>query len=292
MPSVLVKAIIDNAVTVTAVETKDVVNKAIRLHDLSPVAGAALGRTLTMALMMGKELKNPTDYLTIKINGGGPLGQITVCADAKGNVKGMVDNPIVETRIAPNGHLAVGEAVGHDGEITVIKDLGLKQPYVGSAKLVSGEIAQDFAYYYATSEQQPCGVTLGVGLNKKRCISAGGVFVQVMPNCSEELLSKVETVMYAMDEMSYQFDHSTAREVINRFFGQFNPQFTEECEVRYKCNCGKRKINRLVKSLGREEAQSIIDEVGQIEVCCHFCNKKYIYDQEAVDKIFKVNQNK
>lgn len=292
MPSVLVKAIIDNAVTVTAVETKDVVNKAIRLHDLSPVAGAALGRTLTMALMMGKELKNPTDYLTIKINGGGPLGQITVCADAKGNVKGMVDNPIVETRIAPDGHLAVCEAVGHDGEITIIKDLGLKQPYVGSAKLVSGEIAQDFAYYYATSEQQPCGVTLGVGLNKKRCISAGGVFVQVMPNCSEELLSKVETVMYAMDEMSYQFDHSTAREVINRFFGQFNPQFTEECEVRYKCNCGKRKINRLVKSLGREEAQSIIDEVGQIEVCCHFCNKKYIYDREAVDKIFKVNQNK
>ena len=290
MASILTKAIIDNAVIVTAVETKDVVNKAIRLHDLSPVAGAALGRTLTMALMMGKELKNPTDYLTIKINGGGPLGQITVCADAKGNVKGMVDNPIVETKIADNGHLAVGEAGGHDGNLTVIKDLGMKQPYVGSSKLVSGEIAQDFAYYFATSEQQPCGVTLGVGLSKKRCISAGGVFVQVMPNCDEQMLSRIETVMYAMDEMSYQFDHSTAKEVINRFFGQFNPQFTEECPVRYKCNCGKRKINKLVKSLGKDEAQSIIDEMGQIEVCCHFCNKKYVYDQQAVDKIFSKNK--
>lgn len=286
MSSVLVKALIDNSIVVTAVETKDVVNKAIKLHDLSPVAGAALGRTMTMALMMGKELKNETDSLTVKINGGGPLGQITVTADAKGNVKGMVDNPIVETQVSDNGHLNVGAAVGKDGYLTVIKDLGLKQPYVGSSKLVSGEIAQDFAYYFATSEQQPCGVTLGVGLNKKKCISAGGVFVQVMPNCSEELLSHVETVMYAMDEMSYQFDHSTAKDVVMRFFGQFNPEFTEECEVRYKCNCNKRKINKIIKGLGKEEAQNILDEMGEIEVCCHFCNKKYVYNQEAVDKIF------
>lgn len=284
--SILTKAIIDNQIVVTAVETKDIVNKAIKLHGLSPVAAAALGRTLTMAAMMGKELKNESDYLTIKINGGGPLGQITVCADGKGNVKGMVDNPVVETSLNANGHLAVGEAVGSNGSLTVIKDLGMKQPYVGSSKLVSGEIAQDFAYYFATSEQQPCGVTLGVGVNKKMCTSAGGVFVQVMPNCSEELLSKVETVMYAMDEMSYQFDHSTAREVITRFFGQFDPQFTEDSEVRYKCGCSKRKINRVVKSLGKDEAQSIIDEVGQIEVCCHFCNKKYVYTQEDVDKLF------
>lgn len=284
--SVLVKAIIDNAIVVTAVETKDIVNKAIKLHDLSPVAAAALGRTLTMAAMMGKELKNETDYLTIKINGGGPLGQITVCADAKGNVKGMVDNPVVETSLNDNGRLNVGAAVGHDGSLTVIKDLGLKQPYVGSSKLVRGEIAQDFAYYFVTSEQQPCGVTLGVGVNKHKCVSAGGVFVQVMPNCSEELLSRVETVMYAMDEMSYQFDHSTAKEVVTRFFGQFNPEFTEECNVRYKCNCGKRKINRIVKSLGKDEAQSILDEQGKIEVCCHFCNKKYVYTQQDVDKLF------
>ncbi len=286
MSSILVKAIVENAVIISAVETKDIVNKAIKIHGLSPVAAAALGRTLTMAALMGKELKNKDDYLTIKINGGGPLGQIIACADGQCNVKGVVDNPVVETSLNDNGHLAVGDAVGRDGSLTVIKDLGLKQPYVGSSKLTNGEIAADFAYYFAKSEQIPCGVTLGVGLDKNLCRSAGGVFVQVMPNCPQELLDKIETVMYAMDEMSYQFENSTARDVITRFFGEFNPVFTEECEARYKCNCGKRKIDRVVRSIGKAEADSIIEEQGKIEVCCHFCGKKYVYDKAAVEKLF------
>ena len=284
--SVLTKAIIENSVIVSAVESKDLVNKAINLHNLSPVAAAALGRALTMAALMGKELKNEQDYLTVTIDGGGPLGKITVCSDAQGHVKGTVDNPVVETMVRDDGHLDVGAAVGREGQITVIKDIGLKQPYVGTSKLVSGEIAADFAYYFATSEQQPCGVTLGVGLDKRRCTSAGGVFVQVMPNCPEELLFQLETVMYAMDEMSYQFDKSTAKEVISRFFGQFNLQFTEEAEISYKCNCGKRKIDRVVRSIGKAEADSILSEIGKLEVCCHFCGKKYVYDQAAVDKLF------
>ena len=286
MKSVLNKAMIDNAIIVTAVESSAIVNKAIKIHDLSPVAAAALGRTLTMAAMMGKSFKNEQDYLTIKIDGGGPLGQITVCADGKGNVKGEVDNPHVETIFKENGHLDVAAAVGTNGQMTVIKDVGLKTPYVGSCNLVSGEIASDFAYYFATSEQQPCGVTLGVGLQNGKCNSAGGVFVEVMPNCPEELLSKVETVMYAMDEMSYQFKGSTAKEVITRFFGGFNLTFTEECPVQYKCNCGKRKINRVVKSIGKQEADAIVSELGKVEVCCHFCGKKYVYDQAAIDKLF------
>ena len=284
--SILTKAIIENAVIVSAVESKDIVNRAIKIHNLSPVAAAALGRALTMVALMGKEFKNKQDYLTVTIDGGGPLGKITVCADGDGHVKGDIDNPVVETVVKEDGHLDVGSAVGRDGQLTVIKDIGLKQPYVGSSKLVSGEIASDFAYYYATSEQQPCGVTLGVGLSKKRCTSAGGVFVQVMPNCPEDLLFRLETVMYAMDEMSYQFDGSTAEQVIKRFFGEFNPVITESCEVSYKCNCNKRKINRVVKSLGKDEADSIIGEMGQIEVCCHFCGKKYVYDQDAVNKLF------
>ena len=284
--SILTKAIIENAVIVSAVESKDIVNKAIKIHKLSPVAAAALGRALTMAALMGKEFKNKEDYLTVTIDGGGILGKITVCADGDGHVKGDIENPVAETIVKEDGHLDVGAAVGKDGQLTVIKDIGLKQPYVGTSKLVSGEIASDFAYYYATSEQQPCGVTLGVGLNKTRCKSAGGVFVQVMPNCPEDLLFRLETVMYAMDEMSYQFDGSTAEEVIKRFFGEFNPVITERCEVSYKCNCNKRKINRVVKSLGKAEADSIISEMGQIEVCCHFCGKKYVYDQEACDKLF------
>ena len=285
--STLVKALIDNSVVVSAVETKQVVNKAIRIHNLSPVATVALGRALTQAALMGKELKNENDYLTAVIDGKGALGKITVCADAKGHVKGEVTNPDADSVFKPDGTLDVGAAVGKEGSLTVIKDIGLKQPYVGTAKLISGEIASDFAYYYATSEQQPCGITLGVGLtNSQRCKSAGGVFVQVMPNCPDDLLSRVETVMYAMDEMSYQFDGSTAEEVIQRFFGEFNPVITERTEVTYKCNCGKRKINRIVKSLGRAEAQSILDEQGQIEVCCHFCGRKYVYKQEDVNNLF------
>ena len=194
---------------------------------------------------------------------------------------------MAETVVKADGHLDVGSAVGKQGTLTVIKDIGVKQPYVGTSQLVSGEIAQDFAYYFADSEQQPCGVALGVGLNKKRCTSAGGVWVQIMPNCPEELLSQVETVMYAMDEMSYQFEGSTAEDVIRRFFGRFELQITESCPVQYKCNCNRRKINRIVKGLGKDEALSIVDEMGQIEVCCHFCGKKYTYTKEQAEKLFQ-----
>ncbi len=286
MSSVVVKALIENSLIISAVESKDIVNKAIKIHDLSPMAAAALGRALTMVALMGADLKDKDNYLTATIKGNGPLGKITVCADGKGTVKGMVDNPVVDTVLRENGHLNVAYAVGNVGEITVIKDIGLKQPYVGSSKIVSGEIAADFAYYYATSEQQPCGVTLGVGLQNNACKSAGGVLVQVLPNCSEQLLSEVETVMYAMDEMSYQFDGSSAKDVINRFFARFNPVFTEEKKVCYKCNCNKRKIDKIVRGLGKDEAQSILDDVGKVEVCCHFCGKKYVYGKQELDELF------
>lgn len=287
MSSVYVKALIDNAVIVSAVESKDIVNKAIKIHKLSPVAAVALGRALTMACLMGKEMKNPDDYMSATIDGGGPLGKITVCSDSNGRVKGDVENPVCQTLLKADGSLDVGAAVGKSGSITVVKDIGLKQPYVGTSPIVSGEIASDFAYYFAKSEQQPCGITLGVGLDSNaRARSAGGVFVQVMPNCPDELLSRVETVMYAMDEMSYQFDGSTAREVITRFFGEFSPEFVSEAEVEYKCNCNKRKINRIVLGLGKQEADDIIAENGQIEVCCHFCGKKYVYGRQDVDKLF------
>lgn len=289
--STLVKAIINNSIIVSAVESKAIVNRAVKIHNLSPIATVAVGRALTMAALMGKELKNECDYLTAVIDGGGPLGKITVCADASGHVKCDVINPSLESIFKFDGTLDVGAAVGKSGALTVIKDIGLKQPYVGTAKLVSGEIASDFAYYYAASEQQPCGITLGVGLtNKQRCKSAGGVFVQIMPNCPQELLSRVETIMYAMDEMSYQFDGSSAEDVVRRFFGEFDLVFSERTKVSYKCNCGKRKIDRVVKSLGKSEAQAIIDEQGQIEVCCHFCGKRYSYDQQAIDKLFKKSE--
>lgn len=287
--STITKALIDDYVAVSAAETKDIVNKAIKIHDLSPVAAAAMGRTLTMAALMGRELKSEKDYLTVMIDGGGPLGKITVCADGKGHVKGDITNPVVETVLKADGHLDVGSAVGKNGTITVIKDLGLSKPYVGTASLYSGEIAEDFTCYFAESEQQPCGVALGVGLNKTKCTSAGGIWVRILPGCPTELIDKIEPAVYAMDEMSYQFDGSTPEQVIKRFFGQFGVQITESYEVSYKCNCNRRKIDGIVKSLGKSEAYSIIEEMGQIEVCCHFCGKKYVYDKDAVDKVYNDN---
>lgn len=287
MASVISKAIIENSITVSAVESKALVNKAIKVQNLSPVAASALGRTITVVALMGRELKNPSDYLTATVKGGGPLGTITACADGKGHVKGTVANPSLESTFKADGSLDVASAVGRDGELTVIKDIGLKQPYVGTCKLVSGEIARDFAQYFYTSEQQPCAVTLGVAFDKNgKCKSAGGVLVEVLPNCPNDLLDRVETILYAMDEMSWQFNGSTAREVIERFFGEFNLVFAPDASVSYKCDCSTRKINRLIKGLGKDECNDIIAEQGQIEVICHFCGKKYVYDKTQVDVIF------
>ncbi|MBQ2711172.1 MAG: Hsp33 family molecular chaperone HslO [Clostridia bacterium] len=287
--STMVKAIINNAITVTAIESSALVQKAIKLHKLSPVAAIALGRALTMAALMSDDFKHTSDKLSATIKGGGPLGDITVAANGKGQVKGMVEHAVVQGTTNPDGTLNVGAAVGKNGTLTVIRDLGLKQNYGGTTRLISGEIAQDFAYYYAESEQQPCGITLGVGLDNKSCKSAGGVFVQVMPNCPPDLLWRVETIMYAMDEMSYQFDGSTAKEVISRFFGEFDLVFVDEKQITYKCGCSKRRMDNIIKSLGQEECQAILAEQGTIDIHCHFCNKTYTYTSEDVQSLFTVS---
>lgn len=285
--SLLTKAILHNSLVVTAAESKAIVNKAIRLHGLSPVAAAALGRSLTMAALMAAQFKQPSDYLTATVKGDGELGTITVCADGCGHVKGCVDNPVVQTYFNGDGHLDVGKAVGKNGSITVIKDIGLKQPYVGTSQLVSGEIAADFAYYFASSEQKPCGIALGVGLQKGRCVSAGGVFLEVLPQCDDALISRAEEIMRGMQDASVYFRDAQPRQVIEKFFGELQPQFTEEREIAYKCNCGKRKIKGIVKGLGYDEASAIVREVGKLEVCCHFCGKKYCFTQQDLDKLFK-----
>ena len=285
--SKMVKAIIQNAVIITAIESKDIVNKAIKTHGLSPVGAIALGRALTMVALMSDDLKNTKDRLSATIDGDGPLGLMNVCVNGKGQVKATIENPLVEGQTRADGTLDVGQAVGKTGALRVIKDLGMKQNYCGTTRLVSGEIAQDFAYYYAESEQQPCGITLGVGLDNKKCKSAGGVMLKVMPNCPSDLLFDLETVMYAMDEMSYQFENSTAEQVIMRFFSEYNPVFVEEKEIEYKCNCSKRNMDKIVKKVGKAECYQILEEMGFLEIVCHFCNKRYVYHKEDLDKLFE-----
>lgn len=288
MPDILQKAIIDNQITVLALNSTSSVNKAIKLHDLSPVAAAALGRTLTVTALMASGFKNPTDYVTAVVKGNGPIGSITACADGKGNVKGCVDNNAVETTLREDGHLDVGGAVGKTGKITVIKNIGLKQPYIGTSNLITGEIAEDFANYFAVSEQQPCAVSLGVKLAKGKCVAAGGLLIQVLPQCGEELLSEVEKRAGMIKEISNSF-YTTPdpRQVIDNIFGDLpDVVYALPSSVRYKCDCNISRIRRLVLSLGRQEAFDIVKEQGCIEVQCHFCGKKYRLEQQDVVQLF------
>lgn len=282
------RAMINNMIVISAVEMKNIANKAVKIHNLSPVAAEALSRTLAVAGLMGKQLKNPSDYMSITLNGGGPLGAITVASNGKGEIKGTIDNPSVETEFNDEGSLTVANAVGKNGKITVVKDIGLKQPFVGTTELVSGEIAQDFANYFVVSEQQPCALTIGFTWKKGKCVSGGAVLVQVLPGCDPKLLFDIETTLYAMDQMSYQFANSTARQVIERFFACYEGlTVTDESYVNYKCDCSTKRMQRLIKSLGRDEAMDIVAEQGQIQIQCHFCNKVYNFDANSVQSLFE-----
>ena len=287
----IVKALLENQIAIYAVKTDSLVNSAIKKHNLSPVAAAALGRMLTATALMGASLKNSSDYLTATIKGDGQLGSLVCCADGRGLVKGYVDNPTVDNDVKEDGHLNVGKAVGKNGMLTVIKNIGLKTPYVGTSRLVSGEIAEDFAQYFVVSEQQPCSVALGVKLQKGKCLSAGGVIVQVLPNCDPQLLFDVETVCYAMDEISYQFESQNAKQVIERFFSQLgNLEFEPSKYCSYRCDCSTKRIERVVLSLGIEEALNVVEEMGCLEIGCHFCGKKYRYDKEQIIQLFQSAQ--
>ena len=282
------RAMINNMVVISAVEMKNIANKAVKIHNLSPVAAEALSRTLAVGALMSKQLKDASNYMSITVNGGGPLGAITVCANGKGEVKGTIDNPAVENAFTDEGTISVASAVGTNGKITVVKDIGLKQPFVGTTELVSGEIAQDFANYFVVSEQQPCALTIGFTWKKGKCVAGGAVLVQVLPGCDPKLLFDIETTLYAMDQMSYQFTNSTARQVIERFFACYaGLTITDESFVNYKCDCSTKRMHRLIKSLGKTEALDIVAEQGKVEICCHFCNKVYSFDHDAVLKLFE-----
>lgn len=282
------RAILDNQIIISAVESRDIVDQAIAYHQLSPISADALGRLLTVTALMSKSLKNQQDYLTVNVAGEGILGTMTACGDNMGNVKGLVPNATADNIYDSNGRLDVPTAVGKSGRITVIKDVGLKSPYVGTSEIVSGGIAEDFAHYYATSQQQPCALTVGIALNNDgTCKAGGGVLIEVLPSCSEQLLYDIETIVYAMDEMSYQFQDNTATQVIDRFFGKYGELlvYSQQSHCQYQCNCSTERIDKVIATIGRQEAQEIVDNNGCIEVQCHFCDKVYRYTQGDIDRI-------
>ena len=278
----MVKALLcDGEVTITLLKSTNIVSKAIDLFDLSPVAAAALGRTLTMTSLLANDLKNKDDKMTVIINGNGEIGAITVTATNNGKVKGFVGNPQVQTFSTKNGKLDVAKAVGIDGKITVIKNLGFDQPYIGTGTLVSGEIAEDFANYLAQSEQVACAVSLGVLIGtSNECISAGGAFAQVLPGVKKETINKIEEVFSKLNNISSQFDNCATKEFLYLYFGHLQPVILSEKNWIYKCDCEKRRIDRVLKTLTKRDVDEIVCEKGAIEIVCQFCGKKYLYSKD------------
>lgn len=273
--------IFDGQISLSVLDTTDVVNEAIRLHKLTPVCAAALGRTLTVTAFMASQLKGEDERLSVTISGNGAGGKIIAAADSKLNVRGAIDNPTVDLPLKANGKLDVGGVVGNSGYITVVKNLGLKEPYVGRSELVSGEIGEDFAAYYAYSEQQPTAIAVGVLIKNERCIGAGGVIIQPLPDCTEENLVKAENLVNKFSDVSKQISETGVEGIIEKYFKGYD---FNAFDVRYKCNCSDEYVRKVLITLGEKELYDAIEKDGKIEVCCQFCDKKYVYYKKDVDE--------
>jgi len=269
------------------VRSTDTVETARKFHHTTPTASAALGRTLTAGLMMGYMMKNENDKLTVTINGGGPAGTILVVANNSGHIKGYIDNPNVDVGLKENGKLDVGGAVGTEGKVTVIMDIGMKEPYYGSTDIVTGEIGEDIASYYLTSEQQNSAVGLGVLVDRDYHIkSAGGFIVQPLPFIEEEDLIKLENTLNNMHTVSSYFENDKGIEDIAvEIFKDFDLEITDKIPVEFKCDCSFDRMEQALISLGKKELTEIIEEDETIETVCHFCNTKYNFSGEKLKSI-------
>ncbi len=271
-----------------AAYTKDVVETARQKHNTSPVATAALGRLLTAGAMMGSMCKNDSDVITLQIQCSGPIGGLTVTADSKANVKGYVNNPDVMLPPSKEGKLDVGKALDL-GVLTVIKDIGLKEPYSGQTHLVSGEIAEDLTYYFAASEQIPTSVALGVLMNKDNTVrQAGGFIIQMMPYAEEETISKLEKKIAEFKSVTYALEHEhTPEKMMEDLLGDMDMKIYEKVPTQFHCNCSKERVEKAVISVGKDEIQSMIDDGEPIEVNCHFCNTHYHYSVDDLKRMLE-----
>ena len=278
----------DGQIRAFAATTRETVETARQDHNTSPVATAALGRLLTAGAMMGVMMKGDKDLLTLRIHAGGPLNGITVTADSKGNVKGYVGNPDVVIPANKKGKLDVAGAVGV-GFMDVIKDLGLKEPYVGQCVLQTSEIAEDLTYYFATSEQVPSSVALGVLMNKDNTVrQAGGFIIQLLPGASDEIIDKLEAKLSGISSITALLNAGkTPEEILTDILGEFGLEILSKMPVQFHCDCDRSRVEKAIISIGKKEIQDMINEGREIEVNCQFCNKHYKFSVDELEDMLK-----
>lgn len=289
MSDYIVRATAANSqVRAFAATTRDIVETARAAHNTSPVATAALGRLLTAGTMMGSMMKNEKDMLTIQIKCDGPIQGLTVTADVNGNVKGYVVNPNVILPPSKKGKLDVATALGL-GVLSVIKDMGLKEPYVGDTILTTSEIAEDLTYYFATSEQVPSSVGLGVLMEKDNTVKqAGGFIIQVMPFVEDEVLDKLEANIANLEPVTTMLDKGmTPEQILETVLEGMDVEFTDKMPTQFKCNCSKERVEKALISIGKKDIQEMIDDGKEIEMHCHFCNTRYQFSVEELKEILK-----
>ncbi len=271
-----------------AANTHDMVQKAAETHDTTPVASAALGRLMTAGAMMGIMMKGDRDLLSLTIRSDGPIGGLTVTADSHGNVKGFPYNPNVPVLISKKHKLDVGAALGN-GTLTVVKDLGLKEPYSGQVDLQSGEIGDDLAYYFMTSEQIPSSVGVGVLVDTDDTIlQAGGFIIQLMPDASEEIISQLEQNLTGVDSVTVMLSQGmTPEQILERLLGNLNLEINEKIPTQFQCNCSRDRVTKALISLGQKELQSLVDEGKPVTLHCDFCRTDYTFEIDEIRELLK-----
>lgn len=290
MADKLVKAIAkDGQIRIIGADTTELVNKAVSMHKCAPTAAAAYGRMLTCGSLMGSMLKSEKDSLTIKIDGGGPARGIVVTSYNDGHVKGYIGNPKVDLPANSKGKLDVGGAIGTNGSLIIIRDMGLKEPYVGHVPIYTGEIGDDLAYYFTVSEQTPSAVAVGVLVDKDLSIkSSGGFIIQMMPD-ADELLA--DLITYRLQEIpaisKLLSEGKTIEEILELIFEDMDLKILEHSKPEYRCDCSREKVEKALISIGKKDLKEIYDEGKEEELVCQFCNKKYLFTHEDIGELLK-----
>lgn len=276
----------DGSIKISAISGRGLTERARSFHNTAPVATAALGRALCAASLLGDMLKERDASLTIRINGGGPIGGVIAVASSGGNVRGYVQNPAIDLPKRADGKLNVGGAVGKNGTLTVSRDLGLKEPYIGSAALVSGEIAEDLAYYLLESEQVASACGLGVLVDTDLSVKrAGGFIVSLLPGAPEELIETIEDNITEMGSVTSVLENGTVDDIVLRVLKGLEPEILSRSRVEYRCYCSRERVKRTIESIGREDLEEIAESGEETEVVCHFCNTAYRFSHTEVRDI-------